>query len=184
MVDLSADLAGYFQELLTTALKSLELSPAAATERYLTNLLVACTYQTSTPDLSTPLVEQLASALEASTPERVQRMRGLGDAALFMSGFASEAMPRRGLTKSYCCSLGSRAYWEASRGQSPVLQELAQRFEAFSEAFDEVREQTCLHTSGSILRQYERWMDSSSPELLRRLTKNGLAPQRKSILGN
>lgn len=180
---LYSDARGFFQELLETALKNRSIRTELATERYLLDLLSGFVTADRNEDISTPFVEQLAKALQVSPTERVARMRCLGDAALFVSGFAAESMPRRGLSKSYCVSIGSRAYQEASRG-SAVLQELALRFESFTLVFDEIRERTSLHTNGDLLRLYERWTVSGSPELLQRLSLLGISPSRGTHFGN
>ena len=54
--------------------------------------------------------------------------------------------------------------------------ELANRFGAFARVLDEVREQTAMCTDGEILRIYERWSTTRSPELFRRLNRRGVGP--------
>jgi len=61
--------------------------------------------------------------------------------------------------------------------------ELAGRFEDFSRVLDEVREQTAMCTDGELVRIYERWCTTRSPELFRRLNRRGVgavAPTRHS----
>lgn len=184
-MDLYPDVKEFFRELLGLALKSRSVSTAIATETYLIDLLAGFSTAERLSDVSTPFVEQLGKALQATPPERAARMRCLGDAALFVSGFAAESMPRRGISKSYCVSIGSRAYQEAARGRSLVLEELSNRFEVFTLVFDEVRERTSLHTDGDILKLYERWTESGSEELLTRLSKLGvIVPSRATRYGN
>jgi hypothetical protein len=118
-------------------------------------------------------------------------MRSLGDAALFVSGFLSDSFSRRGLTQPYVIAIGARAYGEVGRVRpavvldsapdSEVFVELADRFESFSRVLDEVREQTAMCTDGELVRLYERWSTTRSPELFRRLHRRGVgAPMPRS----
>jgi len=119
-------------------------------------------------------------------------MRSLGDAALFVSGFLADSFTARGVTQTYVIAIGTRAYGEVSRARasavpdsgpdSGVFVELADRFAAFSRVLDEVREQTAMCTDGELVRIYERWSLTRSPELSRRLHRHGvgvLSPKKR-----
>jgi len=111
-------------------------------------------------------------------------MRSLGDAALFVSGFLADSFTARGVTQTYVIAIGTRAYGEVSRAwashvpdsgpDTEVFIELADRFAAFSRVLDEVREQTAMCTDGELVRIYERWCMTRSPELSRRLHRRGV----------
>jgi hypothetical protein len=166
-------------------MKSLDVRTAEATELYLVDLLAGFVADARVPELSTPFVEQLAKALSTSGPERANRMRGLGDAALFLSGFWADSFNKRGVTQPYVIAIGARAYGEVSRVRAAILPdappsnevfvELADRFEAFTRVLDEVREQTALCTDGELVRIYERWCTTRSPQLIRRLNRRGVS---------
>jgi hypothetical protein len=159
---------------------------AMATEHYLVNLLAGFAAADRISEMGTPFVEQLGKALSVSGPERANRMRSLGDAALFTSGFLSDSFTARGVTQTYVIAIGARAYGEVGRtratsladaGPEPeVFVELADRFEAFSRVLDEVREQTAMCTDGELVRLYDRWCTTRSPELFRRLHRRGVGP--------
>jgi hypothetical protein len=184
-VEACADARDFFREHLTEALKSLEVRTAEATEHYLVDLLAGYVVDTRLQEISTPFVEQLAKALNTSGPERANRMRSLGDTALFVSGFWADSFGARGVTQPYVIAIGARAYGEVSRVRSTALAdagpgsevfvELAGRFEAFSRVLDEVREQTAMCTDGELIRIYERWCTTRSPELFRRLNRRGVS---------
>lgn len=184
-VEACADARDFFREHLTEALKSLEVRTAEATELYLVDLLAGFVAEARVQEMSTPFVEQLAKALSTSGPERANRMRSLGDAALFLSGFWADSFNTRGVTQPYVIAIGARAYGEVSRVRSAILPdtgpgtevfvELAGRFEAFSRVLDEVREQTAMCTDGELIRIYERWCTTRSPQLFRRLNRRGVS---------
>lgn len=183
-MDLYGDAKEFFRELLGSASKNVHVKPPETTEHYLVNLLAGYAKDGWAQDLDTPFVEQLSKALEVSGAERSNRMRCLGDDALFVSGFLQDSCGRRGITTTYCISIGSRAYGEAGRGRfdfgpsAEVFTDLAQRFEAYAHVLDEVRELTALCTEGELMRLYERWMTTRSPEVLRRLSRRGVFPTK------
>ena len=166
-------------------MKSLEVRTAEETQHYLVDLLAGYVADARLEQISTPFVEQLAKALNTSGPERANRMRSLGDSALFVSGFWADSFNTRGVTQPYVIAIGARAYGEVSRVRAGVLPdagpgsevfvELAGRFEAFSRVLDEVREQTAMCTDGELIRIYERWCTTRSPELFRRLNRRGVS---------
>lgn len=174
------EVRSFFRERLLLALTSLEIRAEAATEHYLVNLLSTFIEAERARELHTPFVELLTRAYESRGSERALRMRGIGDSALFVAGFLADSMSRRGISQTYCMAVGQRAYGEASRQLfdagpgTEVLSDLANRFSIFTRVLDEVREQTSYRTDGELLRLYERWLLSGSPELLRRLGRHGV----------
>jgi hypothetical protein len=183
-VETCADVREFFRDHVTEALKSLDVRTATATEHYLVDLLAGFAAAERVQEMCTPFVEQLGKALSVKGPERASRMRSLGDAALFLSGFLSDSFSKRGVTQPYVIAIGARAYGEVSRARvsivpdagpdAEVFVELSGRFEDFSRVLDEVREQTAMCTDGELVRIYERWCTTRSPELFRRLHRRGV----------
>lgn len=189
------DVREFFRDHVTEAMRSLEVRTEQATEHYLVNLLAGFTVSDRIQEMTTPFVELLGRAVAVNGAERLYRMRNLGDAALFVSGFLSDSCDRRGVTQPYVHAIGARAYGEVGRAgraappsdgpdQTQVFVELANRFAAFARVLDEVREQTALCTDGEILRIYERWSATRSPELFRRLSRRGVGPVLGTRGGN
>jgi hypothetical protein len=187
-VDACADVRVFFREHVCEALRSLEVRTAESTKHYLVDLLAGFAVSDRIQDMCTPFVQLLSEALAVSGPERLNRMRSLGDSALFVSGFMSDSCDRRGVTQTYVNAVGARAYGEVSRVRPRVMSdggpdtevfiELADRFEAFTRVLDEVREQTAMCTDGELVRLYERFCSTRSPELFRRLNRRGVAALR------
>ena len=185
-VDACVDVRDYFRQQVTDALKALDVRTAVATQHYLVDLLVGFAAADRVQEMCTPFVELLGKAVAVAGPERANRMRSLGDAALFVSGFLADSFVSRGVTPTYVIAIGARAYGEVSRVRSSfvvdagpdaqVFVELAGRFAAFSRVLDEVREQTAMCTDGELVRLYERWCTTRSPELFRRLHRRGVGP--------
>lgn len=178
-MDAYRDVRGYFRERLSQALASLEVATTEATKLYLVDLLSTFAATDRIQELHMPFVELLTHAYEARGSERAIRLRGIGDSALFVSGYLADSMGRRGITGTYCVAVGQRAYSEAGNALGGVtLADLAQRFSAFVRVLDEVREQTSHRTDSELVHLYERWLASDSPELFRRLNRCGVTVSR------
>jgi len=73
---------------------------------------------------------------------------------------------------------------DRNRARAQVFAELAGRFHELALVIDEVRERTSMATDGAIVRLYERWLQSGSPSLERRLHRRGLQPLRPRRRGD
>jgi len=173
----------FFGERVARALRDLRLETGPATEGYLVGLLSGYAVSEQIQVLAHPLVALLQRAMEARGADRQLRLRELGDAALFLSGFFPDSFERRGLDATYAATMGGRAYLLAGSqdrddARRQVLSELARRFVEFVRVIDEVREQTALSSDGAVLQLYERWLRSGSPAVERRLARRGVHATR------
>jgi hypothetical protein len=177
----------FFGDEVRGAMRELRVQTASETEQYLVDLLSGFTVSERTHILSEPLFDLLQRARAAQgAADQARRLRDLGDAALFLSGFFPDSFERRGWTRDYVAAMGGQAYsrigdvdvLRASQGARAVFIELARRFVELSQVLDEVRERTALCTDGAIVRLYERFRESGSPALLRRLRRRGVHPER------
>lgn len=153
------------------------------TEFYLVGLLSALGHDPSA--LSRSLVEQSLEIERAGQSDRLDRLRGLGDQALSVSGLFDAQIERRGMSRAYLADLGSRAYRSASslatrsrqardRACAPVFLDLSARFRSYAEVLEDVREATALGTRDDVLSLYERFCKTRSPALLERLLSHGV----------
>jgi hypothetical protein len=178
-----SDVRTFFVELVTEAMRDLRVETRAGTQGYLANLLSGFAVSSRAPALSEPLARLLQKAVNASGPERLARLRDLGDVALFICGFFPDSFDRRGLSRTYVVEMGGRAYLVVGNSarepsRSEVFAELGGRFDDMARVLDEVRERTAMCTDGEIVRLYERWCRSGSPAIAKRLRRRGVAPQR------
>ncbi|MBX3248214.1 MAG: hypothetical protein KF901_13630 [Myxococcales bacterium] len=179
-IEAHADLRDYFHDRLKKALGRLQQSASPATELYLLELLAAGRGQAlATPDQ--PLVDRLRAAVEAEDlRERLRSFRDAGDAALYTCGFFPEHLDRRGMSRDYYHAIGGRAYHAASEldtRHAGTFVELARGFSDFTLVLEEVREETVLRTPQDIVKLYDRWRRTRSPQLAARLHAAGVFPQ-------
>jgi hypothetical protein len=175
--------AEYFKELVESALARQHLQAGDLTSFYLVNLL--CQYvrpdATEAPHTE-PLALRLARALESGGIEQRARLRRLGDAALFVSGFFSDSLQRRAVDVDYYVSMGEYAYGSLSRSDeeafAEVFRELSGRFVGYMDVLAEVSERTALSSGSDVLRIYEKWLRTGSPRSGQKLVDRGIIPNQ------
>lgn len=175
----------FFRGQLLKAMEHQRVSTSAFTEFYLVNLLAAGMRSDALPGPEpgydeVPLALLYVRALEAARPEREQRLRQLGDSALFVSGFFGDSLDRAA-DHAYYRAMGCRAYGRLAREASPamgprVFEELEGRFACFADLFSEVSESTRLARPASLVRLYERWLATRSRRAALLLAEQGIHP--------
>lgn len=179
----------FFRGQLLNAMEHQRVSTSAFTEFYLVNLLTAGVRSDALPGSEpgydeTPLALLYVRALQAARPEREQRLRQLGDSALFVAGFFADSLGR-GADHAYYRSMGCRAYGHLARAAGlalgpRVFEELQGRFDCFADLFSEVSESTRLTRPASLLKLYERWVATRSRRAALLLAAQGIHPATPS----
>ncbi|HWP35540.1 MAG TPA: hypothetical protein VNM66_08085 [Thermodesulfobacteriota bacterium] len=131
-----------------------------------------------------PLALLLARALSAGLAEQVRLLKGLGDRALYVSGFFSDSLARQVVDIDYYIAMGELAYgrlagvMKAGRGSASagLYEELSSRFPAFVEILSEVSEGLALTSNSGLLRLYERWLRTGSRRVADQLAREGIVP--------
>jgi hypothetical protein len=201
-ISLSTDVRGFFADLVTHATEDRGLESNEATTAYVAALLADYAHPGafSRTSLERPFTLLLAEAMETAGHERFERLRAIGDGALYLRGFFREHLETRGVALPYVSAVGARAYDGVAtmlrvnvgvsasgngEGTVPdVFGELAARFDAFVELLETVSDrlvaQGSAGTPGGVLKLYERWMKTGSTDIAAALGEFGLVPQRGS----
>ncbi len=177
----------FFREQLGKAMEHQRVSTSAFTEFYLVNLLAGGVRGDALPPPEpgydeTPLALLYVRALQASSAERARLLRSLGDTALFVSGFFADSLAGKLVDVAYYRAMGGGAYARLSHEDAPsgfghdVFAELATRFMEFADLLSEVSEASRLTSNLSILRLYERWLQTGSRRAAVLLSARGIAP--------
>jgi hypothetical protein len=176
----------FFRTRLLEAMARQRVSMSAFTEYYLVSLLTGCIRSERLPArepgyTETPLALLYARALEAPRGERARRLRGLGDAALFITGFFPDSYLGCAVDHRYYRKLGGRAYAHLSREERTrlapdVFGELSQRFSEFADVISEVAEMTRQSDMLPTAQVYERWRQTGSVRSARELARRGVSP--------
>jgi hypothetical protein len=176
----------FFREQLEKAMEHQRVSTSAFTEYYLVNLLSACVHGDLPPsepgEGETPLAVLYIRAVQSSRAERTRLLRAMGDTALFVSGFFTDSLSRGLVDLGYYKAMGGQAYARLSREDSAlgvgatVFSELSGRFGEFADVLAEVSEASHLSTNQSVVRLYERWVQTGSRRAATLLAERGIAP--------
>ncbi len=176
----------YFHEEITRAMRRQRVSTSAFTECYLVSLLTACLRADALPAAEpgfseTPLALLYARALESAGAERTRRLRRLGDAALFISGFFADSLDAGAVGHRYYRTLGERAYDHLSQREAKthgpgVFAELAGRFGELADVIAEVSDESRSASPTSVVRLYERWLETGSRRAAAQLAQRGITP--------
>lgn len=190
------DLRGFFHERLSLALEERKVAATQPAEHYLVALLSDFAHpdELTQATFERPLSLLLAEALELAGRERFDRLRTLGDAVLYTSGFFFDHLRTRGVPLAYVSSLGARAYDSAASmlrrvdtggggARAPELfEELAHNFTVFAEVLSTLANgllaRSATGSDASALKLYEKWLETGSNELARALASRGIAPVR------
>ncbi len=191
-VIVQTDLSDFFRQEVSEARDALGIDVTELTEFYLVNLL--CDYskpgQVPMPG-EEPLAILYQRSLEASTAERIQILKNLGDVALYASGFFAEFIERSIVDLSYYISMGGNAYsslsgivsnqggWGRTGRDSAfaeVYRQLAGRFEEVVAILAEVcdRSRQAAQGDAAIVQLYDRWSRTGDARVQRLLREKGL----------
>jgi len=190
-IDRSAPRA-LFAELLAGALEKVPLRPSPMAIAYLLELLDARVFEPR-GGLSgeQALAEALLNAQHDRGVDRIRRMRGLGDHALFVSGFLADSLLGRAVDASYyqqigCCAYGDVVAELLCCGETGtwarLYRELAERFGDFAELLAEVGDQTRPGRPENLLGIYERYLRTGSARDRELLLRAGHLPPDRSGL--
>lgn len=187
-LDLTVDLGGFFRKELEGALAERHAEATDAAVAYVSRVLVDFVRADAAEcqALGGSLALMLDRALEQGEPERRHRLRAVGDSALYLAGFFSEHLTRRGGSGPGCAELvGTRAYGvlaESLRRRAPEaapFRELARKFETFAAALQAVAETMSLravHGDGALVELYDRWLRTGSTRVAAALAERGVLP--------
>ncbi len=203
-IDLSTDVRGFFSELVVAATEDRGIQSNDATTAYVAALLADYAHPDALTQtaLERPFTLLLAEALESVGHERFERLRAVGDGALYLRGFFSEHLETRGVALKYVSSVGARAYDSAAAmlrrvhagahvgavadgaAAPDVFGELSERFDAFVALLGSVADRLVANgnatSPGGVLKLYERWLRTGSSDIASALGAHGLVPQRGS----
>lgn len=181
----------FFKERVTEAFKEVDVKASAEAEFYLVNLLTdysksetAFKFDENGEVKDTPLAIQLLESSMASPGERASMLKRLGDFSLYTSGFFSDSVLGKTVNMDYYIKMGCNAYSALASlirektGQSlrELFAELSKNFPSFVDVLSVVANSANLGTDQNLLKVYERFQSTGSPQAQKILTKEGIIP--------
>jgi hypothetical protein len=193
VIDPEASVVAFFETQVKDAARARGEDPDAPRALYLAGLLAgyARPEALSREALDRPMSLLLREALDTVGPKRFERLRGLGDHALYVSGFFAENLERRGVPRRFVVDLGRTAYGAAGamlrraageRRGPDVFEDLSVHFDdlvaLLADVADALYATSAQSSPKSVLDVYERWSRRESPALTEALAAWGIVPTR------
>jgi hypothetical protein len=183
----------YFRTVFRDTATKQRLKVAESTEHYIVTLLTQFSRSeklytvTPTGAYRAPLMTELLSeALEAASPAvHDEKLKRLGDVALFTAGFFAGSFARKLVDVDYYVGMGQAAYGSLADGacsrafkeRRTTFAEITQKFLPLTDALTEIAEGGQVKET-DVLRTYEVWMKTGSARAQEKLIQAGVHPVR------
>jgi hypothetical protein len=181
-----------FAELIAGALHKVQRQPSPMAIAYLVELLDERVLENpSGLGGEQTLAEALLAAQRDHGVDRIRRMRGLGDHALFVSGFLADSVLSGAVDAGYYRQIGCSAYGDvvsglrgrgASGSWARLYRELGECFGEFVEILAEVGDRTRPGRPQNLLGVYDRYLRTGSARDRELLLRAGYLPPDRSGL--
>jgi len=173
----------FFRSLLREACEEQRVLPSETAEFYLVQLLE----RFIRPDqglLDRPLALDYLESLEGRSGARYQRLKHVGDTALFVSGVFTESLDRKAVGPDYYTSLGGLAYQHLAslpgtplgKGVIELFTEMSTRFLDFVRVLSQMSLDELFASDRDTLRIYRRWLLTRGARDADVLLRRGIIP--------
>lgn len=198
-LDRQDNLFDFFHSHLGAAAKDQRTPVSQEGVFYLARVLVERGVEPPRGDRADTLAELHIQAAQGSRIEAIRSYRQLGDQALVTAGFFRDSLNGRAVGLDYYVEMGAAAYARlarllhgprdmlvgAARGLDDIYAELGAAFAACVVLLGEVRDAIAAERSAArdtdVLALYERWLETGSPAVARRLQALGVVPVRLGV---
>jgi hypothetical protein len=173
----------FFRELVQDAMQAQGVSSGEETEYYLVQLL-RHHVQMRGDLLERPLALEYLEASSGGRVERFNRLKGVGDTALFIAGLFADCLERTVVQPGYYVELGQMAYRSAAGMGAPQVREmfadLAMQFLDLVRVLGEISTRELFASDRDTLRVYRRWLLTRGALDAALLVRRGLIPSEPS----
>jgi len=173
----------FFRELVRGAMQAQNVAPGEEAEYYLVQLLQQH-LRTRGDLLDRPLALAFLEASSTGGVEQFQRMKLVGDTALFVSGLFAECLERSVVQADYYVEIGRLAYTRvAGHGSRPVramFADLALQFLDLVRVLGEISTRDLFASDRDTLRVYRRWLLTRGANDASLLVARGIIPVEPS----
>ncbi len=172
----------FFRGLVQQAMQAQNLTSAEETEFYLVQLLER--HLRTRNLLERPLAIEFLEAAHAGGMERFQRLKAVGDTALFIAGLFADCLERTVVPADYYVDLGRLAYRRVADVGAPsvreMFQDLAEQFLDLVRVLGEISTRDLFASDRDTLRVYRRWLLTRGAVDASLLVRRGIIPAEPS----
>ena len=183
----------FFSELLESAIKNQKLNLSDSAKVYLIDLLSrnATNNELIGPNDKYPYADKPISivfqqSLAEPINQRREMLKYVGDYSLYIGGYFNERLNRKIIDVGYYTCIGSQAFGNLSRiatsSQVEALyNEMFIKFSSLMDILVEVSFDTLMTKATDVLRLYDRWIQTGSAVLERKLIEKGIITVDKKL---
>jgi hypothetical protein len=173
----------FFRELVQHAMQAQGFTSAEETEFYLVQLLER--HLRARGDLlERPLALEFLEATNVAGMERFQRLKGVGDTALFVAGLFADCLERTVVQADYYVEIGQLAYRRVADVGAPhvreMFEDLAEQFLDLVRVLAEISTTELFASDRDTLRVYRRWLLTRGAVDASLLVRRGIIPTEPS----
>jgi hypothetical protein len=142
--------------------------------------------------LDRPLALDYLESLDGDPPERYQRLKHVGDTALFVSGVFTDSLESKAVGPNYYTSLGGLAYRDLAslpgtrlgKDVIALFTEMSARFLDFVRVLSQMSLDELFTSDRDTLRIYRRWLVTRGARDADALVRRGIIPfaPKKSLV--
>jgi hypothetical protein len=173
----------FFRELVRGAMEVQNVNAGEETEYYLVQLLQQH-LRTQGDLLDRPLALEFLEASNVGGVERFQRLKLVGDTALFVAGLFADCLERSAVQPDYYVELGRLAYRRVSgvgnRQVRAMFADLAGQFLDLVRVLGEISTRDLFASDRDTLRIYRRWLLTRGAHDASLLVARGIIPAEPS----
>ena len=183
----------FFSELLDAAIRNQHLDISDSAKVYLIDLLSrnAVNNELILKDPKCPYADKPISivfqqSLAEPITQRREMLKYVGDYSLYIGGYFNESLNRKIIDVGYYIAIGGQAFGNLSNiaGSSQfssLYYELFIKFSSLVDVLIEVSFDTFMTKATDILRLYDRWIQTGSKVLERKLIEKGIITVDKKL---
>jgi hypothetical protein len=173
----------FFRGLLRQACDDQKVLPSETAEFYLVQLLERFV-RPEEGIFDRPLALDFLESLDENPPQRYQRLKHVGDTALFVSGVFTESLESTAVGPEYYTALGGLAYrrlaslpgTQVGRGVADLFGEMSTRFLDFVRVLSQMSLDELFASDRDTLRIYRRWFVTRGARDASVLLRRGIIP--------
>lgn len=126
------------------------------------------------------LAELYLTAANAEARQKIELLKKLGDRSLYISGFFGDSLQRKIVDIDYYVNMGEAAYNTLSKAvdkkdpMREVFEIISKRFVDYVEALTYISQNTMISNNQSLLRLYDRYLQTGSTLAKEKLIEMGI----------
>lgn len=149
---------------------------------YLLKLLVSNLDNKTNLDLNKALGVLFLEAIKEPQCIAVKKLKSIADHTLYMAGYFSQSLNNKLIDINYYCNLSKKAYLELySILDEVIYNKIVNNYSCLIDVLTELSFHTMQTSTKNLIQLYDRWLETGSTVIERKLNENGILTNSKKI---